>query len=69
MISVWWQPTRAPNAAIAAPARSSTSARSVAASALGTKKPVSRKGSAGGKRPVVARWLMRPWLTTLSTET
>ena len=33
------------------------------------KKPVSRKFSASGKRPVRARWLITPAATTLSTET
>ena len=35
---------------------------------LGMNKPVSRNGSAGGKRPVTATWLIVPPLTTLSTD-
>ena len=53
-------------AAVASP---STAAWSAASSAAGMKKPVSRKFSASGKRPVSARWLIAPAATTLSTET
>ena len=53
-------------AAVASP---STSPRSASPRAAGMKKPVSRKFSANGNRPVSARWLITPPATTLSTET
>ena len=50
-------------------ARSRAAERLPASRAAGMKNPVSRKFSAGGKRPVRARWLMAPSATTLSTDT
>jgi hypothetical protein len=69
LTSVCKAPTVMPIAATAALATSTIAAHCASSNAAGMKKPVSRNGSAGGKRPVIARWLIRPALTTLSTET
>ena len=60
LTSVWWQPCRTSRTVRAAAARSRAASRSSGPRSLGRMLPVSRKGSANGKRPVTARWLIDP---------
>ena len=54
---------------MAAAARFCTLCASWADNVLGTKFPLSRKGSASGKQPVTAMWRNSPLATAVSTDT
>ncbi len=57
LISVWSIPVRIWRAPIAALVNATSSCRRASPTGTGVKFPVSRNGSASGKRPVSARWL------------